>query len=48
MLYSTDSVIIYIITEDFFVDISDDVERRFYKDGLTHLTMIKMMKDPLP
>ena len=44
----SDSFIIYIITEDFFVDISDDVERRFYKDGLTHLTMIKMMKDPLP
>ena len=44
----SDRFIIYIITEDFFVDISDDVERRFYKDGLTHLTMIKMMKDPLP
>ena len=29
MLYSTDSFIIYIITEDFFVDISDDVERWF-------------------
>ena len=25
----TDSFIIYIITEDFFVDISDDVERWF-------------------
>ena len=36
-----DSLIIYIITEDFFSDISDDVERWF----LIHLTMMKMIKD---
>ena len=35
----TDSFVIHIITEDFFVDISDDVER------LIHLTMMKMIKD---
>ena len=35
----TDSFFIHIITEDFFVDISDDVER------LIHLTMMKMIKD---
>ena len=37
----TDSFIIYIKTEDFFVDISDDV----LKDGLIHLTKMKMVKD---
>ena len=34
----TDSFVIHIITEDFFVDISDDAER------LIHLTMMKMIK----
>ena len=38
----TDSFIIYIKTEDFFKDISNDVE-----DGLIRLTMIKMIKDLL-
>ena len=37
----TDSFIIYIKTEDLFVDISDDV----LKDGLIHLTKMKMVKD---
>ena len=36
----TDSFIVNIITEDFFQDISNDVE-----NGLTRLTMIKMIKD---
>ena len=35
----TDSFIINIITEDFFVDISDHVERWF------HTFMMKMIKD---
>ena len=35
-----DSFIVNIITEDFFQDISNDVE-----NGLTRLTMIKMIKD---
>ena len=36
----TDSFIVNIITEDFFQDISNDVE-----NGLTRLTMIKMIKN---
>ena len=36
----TDSFVIYIKTEDFYKDISNDVE-----DGSIHLTMMKMMKD---
>ena len=36
----TDSFIIYIKTEDFFEDISSDVE-----NGFIRLTMIKMIKD---
>ena len=36
----TDSFIIYIKTEDFCNDIADDA-----KDGLTHQTIIKMIKD---
>ena len=36
----TDSFIVNIITEDFFQDISNDIE-----NGLTRLTMIKMIKD---
>ena len=36
----TDSFIVYIKTEDFFEDISSDVE-----NGLIHLTMIQMIKD---
>ena len=36
----TGSFIVNIITEDFFQDISNDVE-----NGLTRLTMIKMIKD---
>ena len=33
----TDSFVIHIITEDFYKDIANDVEK---KNGLTHLTMI--------
>ena len=36
----TDSFIVNTITEDFFQDISNDIE-----NGLTRLTMIKMIKD---
>ena len=35
-----DSFIIYINTEDFYNDIADDA-----KDGLTHQTIMKMIKD---
>ena len=35
-----DSFIIYIKTEDFYNDIADDA-----KDGLTHQTIMKMIKD---
>ena len=35
----TDSFLINIFTEDFFEDIND------VKDGLIHLTMIRMIKD---
>ena len=36
----TDSFIIHIITEDFFEDISNNVE-----NGMIHLIMMKMIKD---
>ena len=36
----TDSFIIHIETEDFYEDIAN-----VFKDGLTHLTMTKMIKD---
>ena len=36
----TDSFIIYIKSEDFYKDISNDVEKWF-----AHLTMMKMIKD---
>ena len=39
----TGSFVINIITEDFFQDISNDVEKWF--DTLTRLTMINMIKD---
>ena len=39
----TDSFIIYIKTKDFYEDIANDVQK--FKNGLTHLTVTKMIKD---
>ena len=39
----TDSFVIYIETEDFYKDIAGDVKR--LKDGLIHLTIMKIIKD---
>ena len=38
----TDSFVIYIKTEDFYEDIAD-----YVKNGLTYLTMTKMIKESL-
>ena len=41
MLQRSDSFVINIFTEDFF----EDILTMMLKDGLIHLTMIKMIKD---
>ena len=39
----TDRFVIHIITEDFYEDIANDVERWF--DTSNHLTMMRIIKD---